>query len=103
MREVHVALRPHWLNGWFLVLFTSPRIVVGSTEHRARWGRAVTIPVAAGQRVGAGIRYFGRGRLLGVEDVELDDTVPAGSTLLFRNGPWNHDPFRLVRVGRSGA
>lgn len=102
MRQVDVALWPHWLNGWFLALFTSPCVVVGSTEHPARWGRAVRVPVAAGQRVGVGVRYFGRGRLLGVEDTALDD-VPAGSTLLFRNGPWNHDPFRLVRVQPAAA
>lgn len=49
--------------------------------------------------VEVGIRYFGKSQLMGVRKSELPTGGATESGLIlrtFRNGPWNHNPFRLV-------
>ena len=99
--EEHGALRArvttHWFNGWFLRLFARPYLVVDGVEHAVRWGRATDVPVSAGSvRIGAGVRYAGRGALLGAESTPVDARAREGDVLVLRNGFWNHTPFRII-------
>lgn len=92
----------HWFNYGFLRIFGRPYLVVDGREHAVEWGRPVEVqlpdrPVP----VGAGVRYREGGALLGHEPQTYDrhvrtqaDGVPQ---MTFRNGFWNHTPFRLVR------
>ena len=100
MDQVTVIARTHWFNGWFLRLLSTPYAVTDSAEHRIRWGAASTVPVAAEDdaSIGVAVRYFDRGSLMGLEKVQLDAGLDHGTKLGFRNGFWNHDPFRLVRA-----
>lgn len=96
-----VKIETHWINGWFLRLFSKPVVVIGCAEYPMRWSRATEIEVYCDRfiQVGAGVRYFGKSQLLGVCKSELPIGRVAESGLIsltFRNGPWNHDPFRLV-------
>jgi len=104
MNQMKVVIETHWLNGWFLRLFATPYVVTGSAEQEARWGATATVP-AGGDRegVGVGVRYFNRGSLLGLEKVMVALPQSGATTLVFRNGFWNHDPFRLVRTVPASA
>lgn len=96
--HVHVFATTHWLNGWFLRVASRPYVVVDGREQEARWGSASTVAVEGGRsRVGVGVRYLGRGALLGLEATPVEGLAD-GTALVFRNGPWNHDPFRLART-----
>lgn len=96
MDYVDVAIKTHWLNGWFLRLFSTPYAVAGSSEQRLTWGRTEAVPLGENGCVGVGVRYFDKGSLLGVEEAQVKHRRENASTLVFRNGFWNHDPFRLV-------
>ncbi|WP_193071944.1 hypothetical protein [Brevibacterium sp. FME37] len=96
-----IAIKAHWVNSWFLKLLSKPVAVVGHAEHPLTWSKPTEIEIEqdAPVRIGVGVRYFGRGKLLGVSVTEL----PAHSTpelssgvIAFRNGFWNHEPFKLV-------
>ena len=96
-----IKLKPHWINGWFLRLFSSPVLVVGSTEHPLSWSAPTEVEIddSSCAMIGVGIRYSRRGPLLGAHMAEL----PVGSgyscnpkSLTFRNGLWNHAPFVLA-------
>ena len=104
---VTVRIVPHWFTGWFLRLFSRPYLVVDGHERRVGWGRAVAvISDGASLQLGAGIRYFGRGALLGCEPETVDvpapppgaeSTLGKPSALVLHNGFWNHEPFRISR------
>lgn len=101
MRTFHIKVTTHWLNGWFLRAFTRPYIVVNSTEYSARFSRPIAIESDENTLViGAGIRYFNRGALLGFkpEVFECDTPLPADAAveITLQNGPWNHSPFRCL-------
>lgn len=104
-----VLITTHWVNGWFLRLFSRPYFVMNEQEFSARWGKAMDVSLPDGPvRLCAGVRYFNRGPLLGCEpetvDFEKDhrDDTEHGSEslrhpkIVFRNGFWNHSPFRVV-------
>lgn len=96
-----IRIKAHLVNSWFLKLLSKPVAVVGRAEHPLVWSKPTEIEIEQDipVRAGVGVRYFGRGKLLGVSMTEL----PAYSTLdlrsdviTFRNGFWNHEPFKLV-------
>lgn len=96
-----IRIKARLVNSWFLKLLSKPVAVVGRAEHPLVWSKPTEIEIEQDipVRVGVGVRYFGRGKLLGVSMTEL----PAYSTLdlrsdviTFRNGFWNHEPFKLV-------
>lgn len=104
-----IRIKAHLVNSWFLKLLSKPVAVVGRAEHPLVWSKPTEIEIEQDipVRVGVGVRYFGRGKLLGVSMTELPGVsmteLPAYSTLdlrsdviTFRNGFWNHEPFKLV-------
>lgn len=98
---LRVEVKPHWINGWFLKVFSTPFLVVGSTEYRLTWSAPTEVEVDEGQdlKIGVGVRYLRRGTLLGVSMTELPrDSAPRNGpiALTFRNGMWNHEPFVLA-------
>ena len=98
---VTVVVTGHWLSAWFLRLLARPWVVVDGEERRVRWGEPT--PVSLPEQpvlVGAGVRYLGRGPLLGCEQEPYGGHLGArggAPRLTLRNGFWNHTPFRLVR------
>lgn len=107
MSGVSVRVTTHWVNGWFLKPLAKPYVVVNGRERRVRWGREVAIElVSVNAKIGVGVRYFGRGALLGCEpqDIDLRSTssndVQSNMVLEFRNGPLNHMPFRIANRSR---
>lgn len=99
--RIRIRIKAHWVNSWFLKLVSKPVAVVGRAEHPLVWSKPTGIEIeqVTSARIGVGVRYFGRGKLLGLSMTEL----PAHSTLelrsgviTFRNGFWNHEPFKLV-------
>lgn len=105
-----VRVRPHWINGWFLRLFGRAYLVVNDAELLVRWGHRTTVDLPDGPvEIGAGVRYLGRGPLLGYEPETLfteatGPTTDAGDggpprEIELRNGFFNHEPFRVVRLG----
>ena len=98
--SVAVTVRGHWLNGWLLRLTSRPYVYIDGTEHAAAWGVPVREAVPGGTHlVGAGVRYRGSRDVLGREDsyVTVDDGEQ--TELVATNGVFNHQPFRLRRVG----
>lgn len=100
MNHVRVNVKTHWMNGWFIRMFASPVLCVNGKQIPASF-RAPTVvsveqPVV---RIGAGIRYFSRGPVLGCEPelCRVDDSS-GGVNLVFKNGVWNHSPFTIVSV-----
>jgi hypothetical protein len=97
-----ISVRPHWINGWFLRLFSTPVLLAGSTEYLLSWSSPTDIEIDEGRnaRIGVGVRYFGREKILGVSMTELPRTSAAQNggpmELTFRNGLWNHEPFVLM-------
>ena len=96
-----VEAKPHWINGWFLRLFSKPTLVVDSKEFPLSWSGPTEVEIDESRdvAVGVGVRYFGKGKPLGLHMTELDADVAAHESpavLTFRNGFWNHDPFVLV-------
>ena len=97
MNEFTVQISPHWLNGWFLRLFCRPYLFVDGNLHSTAWGETVALGAEPPRVVGAGVRYFGRGPLLGLEPEEVELGSSASETdLVLRNGLMNHTPFRIV-------
>ncbi|UNX53167.1 hypothetical protein MF406_08960 [Georgenia sp. TF02-10] len=102
-------MKTHWFNGWFLRLFSRPYLVIDGEELATRWGKTLDVPLSDGPvRICAGVRYFRRDPLLGCrpETLNVDELSSAadhdsGSShrpqIVFRNGFWNHSPFRVVR------
>ncbi len=99
MITIRVAVAGHWINAWFMRLFARPYVVVDGRRRRARWGKPVTFDVPETDvELGAGIRYFDRGPLLGYEPraVRVGElSADSSGVLVFRNGLLNHQPFRL--------
>ena len=101
--RIRIRIKAHWVNSWFLKLVSKPVAVVGRAEHPLDWSKPTEIEIEQNTsvRIGVGVRYFGRGKLLGVSMTE----VPAYSTLelrpdviTYRNGFWNHEPFKLFEL-----
>lgn len=99
--KYRIRIKGHWANSWILKLLTKPAAVVGRAEYPLVWSKPTEIEIEqdTSVRIGVGVRYFGRGHLLGVSMTEL----PAHSTpdlglgaITFCNGFWNHEPFNLV-------
>ena len=96
-----VVVVGHWVKGWVLRLFGRAYVVVEDDELPVAWDRptAVQLPDAP-VRIGGGVRYLGRGPLLGCEAQTYEGHLRAGSTgvarITLRNGFWNHSPFRIV-------
>lgn len=101
---ITVTVRGHPVNGWFLRAFARPVIMIDGAEHDAHWSRPRTIPVSAGEHtVAVGVRYRGTPWLLGAESSALQVGIAAEETRGFvaRNGPLNHQPFRLKEFSRT--
>ncbi|MDN5806431.1 MAG: hypothetical protein L0I80_06245 [Brevibacterium sp.] len=99
--KYRITIKAHWVNSWFLKLLSKPVALVGHEEYPLVWSHPTVIEMEqdASAWIGVGVRYFRRGKLLGVSMTEL----PAHSTpelssgvITFRNGFWNHEPFKLV-------
>ncbi|AOP54212.1 hypothetical protein [Brevibacterium aurantiacum] len=99
--KCRITIKARWVDSWFLKLLSKLAAVVGHTEQPLNWSKPTDIEIEqdAPVRIGVGVRYIGRGKLLGVPVTEL----PAHSTselnsgvITFRNGIWNHEPFKLV-------
>jgi len=117
MTTIRIRVVAHWFNSWFLTTFSHPYVVVDGERRRVAWGEPTPIVTkGTSLSLGAGVRYFGRGPLLGCEPevVDLfragDAGTPVGAgdaTVVLRNGFLNHTPFRIVRTspaspGRRG-
>lgn len=99
--KYRIRIRAHWVNSWFLKLLSKPVAMVGGAEYPLVWSKPTEIEIEQGAsvRIGVGVRYFGRGKLLGVSTTDLPaHSTPElrSDTITFRNGFWNHEPFKLV-------
>lgn len=99
--KYRIRIKAHWVNGWFLKLLSKPVAVVGREEWPLVWSQPTEIDIEqdVSVRIGVGVRYFGRGKLLGVCMTELPahrTLEPRSDAITFRNGFLNHDPFKLV-------
>lgn len=99
---LRVRIKTNWVNGWFLRLFTKPVVLVDRVEHPGQWLQVSEIEIddEDSTRVAVGFRYFGRGSVLGTSESVLTRDAEAGSDqvdVVFKNGPLNHQPFRLVK------
>lgn len=99
--KAKIELRTRWVNGWFLRLFSTPTLIAGSVEYPLSWSAPTEVEIDENRdaRIGVGVRYIGRRRLLGVHMTELPrESAPQNGpvVLTFRNGVWNHDPFVLA-------
>jgi len=104
MSTISVRVSAHWSNGWFLRLFSRPYVVVEGKPRRVVWGELTRVAVGSSSpALGAGVRYFGRGPLLGCEPDPVDLVTVGEKTLEFRNGLLNHTPFRIVRLASGSA
>lgn len=92
--------RTHWVNGWFLRLFSVPVLRIDDVDHAARWGEAVEIAVEPGRhRVGVGARYRGTSSVLGLQEARIEVAEGRRIRAEARNGPMNHQPFEVVERG----
>ncbi|SDS96593.1 hypothetical protein SAMN04489751_3369 [Brevibacterium sandarakinum] len=96
-----IRIKAHLVNSWFLKLLSKPVAIVGRAEYPLVWSQPTEIEIDQDStvRIGVGVRYLGRGKLLGVSMTDF----PARNTPEFRsgaitfcNGFWNHDPFTPV-------
>lgn len=97
---VSARVTTHWMNGWFLRLFSRAYLVIGTEEIQVEWGKWVTAELPNGPvQVGAGVRYTSRSELGGFEPrtIQQQDGTSCGSIreLTLRNGFWNHSPFEV--------
>ena len=99
---LRVRIKTNWVNGWFLRLFTKPVVLVDRVEYPGQWSKVTEIETIdeSSTRVAVGFRYFGRGSVLGPSESVLTHNTDAGTDsvdMVFKNGPLNHQPFRLVK------
>ena len=90
---LRVRVLTHWFNGWFLRAMSRPYLSINGEHHAVRWNEHYECSVSeAIFTIGAGVRYFGRGALLGCEPEHLNVTdafeAPSATTthVSFRNG-----------------
>lgn len=99
MQHLRISVKTNWLNGWFIRVFSRPYIVIDGVEHLVKFSTPKCFSSNANSiTIGAGIRYFGRGQLLGYEaETFILDPQPNGTIeIILRNGFWNHSPFRII-------
>lgn len=99
--KCRIRIKAHWVNSWILKLLSKPVVVVGQEEYALVWSKPTEIEVEqdTSARIGVGVRYFGRGKLLGVSMTELPVhgmLELRSDVITFRNGFWNHEPFKWV-------
>lgn len=99
--KYRIRIKAHWVNSWFLKLLSRPVAVVDHAVYPLVWSQPTEIEIGqdTSVRIGAGVRYFGRGKLLGVSMIELpahSSRELSSGVITFRNGFWNHEPFKLV-------
>lgn len=99
--KYRIRIKAHWVNGWFLRLLSKPVALVGHEEYALVWSQPTEIEIEqdASVQIGVGVRYFGRGKLLGVSMTDLTaHSTPEfrPDVITFRNGFWNHEPFMPV-------
>lgn len=100
MPEVRVTVKTHWFNGWFLRMFSRPFVWVEGKETPVEFSCPVSVKVENHEfKIGAGIRYFSQGKLLGCEpETVCLDTASEVSSIVLKNGLWNHSPFSVSKV-----
>lgn len=101
MNRILVYVKTHWVNGWFIRMFASPVVCVNDRQLPASFSEPTVVSVEDhALRIGAGIRYFSRGPVLGCEPelFRVDESLNEVSVVL-KNGFWNHSPFRIVSAG----
>jgi hypothetical protein len=105
MTSVDISVTGHWLNAWFMRLFARPYMVIDGKRHRVRWSEPNRINVDADEvELGAGIRYFDRGGLLGFEPERVEIQARAAQdpdatvSIILRNGFLNHTPFHVQSI-----
>lgn len=93
---LEVTVTANFVNAWFLLVATTPAVVVDEAVHRHAWSQPTRVAVEPGsQEVAVGIRYRGFSAILGKAPETV--TVQPGETLRLsaRNGPLNRDPFLI--------
>nr|BFF07223.1 hypothetical protein GCM10023233_21920 [Brevibacterium otitidis] len=101
MNRIRVYVKTHWMNGWFIRMFASPVVCVNDRQFPASFTEPTVVSVDVhALRIGAGIRYFSRGPVLGCEPelFRVDESFNEVNVVL-KNGFWNHSPFRIVSAG----
>lgn len=95
MAQLHIEVRPHWLNGWFLRAFAHPVVDIDDHESVPAWGRAQTFAVESGHHhVQTSVRYKGmRTARCGQGGVDVDAAAGAHVHIAARNGWSNQSPF----------
>lgn len=89
------------MNGWFIRMFASPVVCVNDKQLQASFSEPTVVSVEDhAARIGAGIRYFSRGPVLGCEPelCSVDESSDVVNVVL-KNGFWNHSPFTIVTAG----
>ena len=104
MAIVNARVTTHWMNGWFLRLFSRAYLVVGEEEIAVDWGKWIAVEVPDGPvQIGAGVRYTSKADLGGFEPQTIQQPSEGSSestrSLVLRNGFWNHTPFKVESYG----
>jgi hypothetical protein len=102
--SVNTRITTHWVNGWFLRLFSRPYLVIDDEEVAVEWGKWIAVEMPEGPvQVGAGVRYTRTSELGGFKPHMLqpqsDETSGSTRRLVLRNGFWNHTPFKIESYG----
>lgn len=96
MATLTILPSTHWLNGWFLKLFSLPVVHVNDVEMVSRWGEPVEVKVDAGvASVSVGARYHRSSSVLGSVESNVEVKTGDSLSLVARNGFFNHSPFML--------
>ncbi|GAA1407965.1 hypothetical protein AUR04nite_13350 [Glutamicibacter uratoxydans] len=92
----------HWINGWFLRLFSVPVISIDAVEHTGVWGKSSSFEIAdPSSRISVGARYRGSSQVLGRLELQLQLEQVESMTLRARNGLLNHEPFKLSVISQE--
>jgi len=92
----------HWINGWFLRLFSVPVISIDAVDHVGVWGKSSSFEIADPfPRISVGARYRGSSLVLGRQELQLHLEQVESMTLRARNSVLNHEPFKLSVISQN--
>ncbi|MDO4252908.1 MULTISPECIES: hypothetical protein [Bacillati] len=103
MPDVQVTVKTNWLNGWFIKIFSKPFLWVDGNEIPVEFSSPALIKIDNYEfKIGAGIRYFSKGRLLGCDPETIYLDISRGDfSVVLKNGFWNHSPFSVLNAKGS--
>lgn len=102
MATLTILPTTHWLNGWFLKLFSVPVLRVGGVDVVGSWGEPTVVEVDAGLvHVSVGARYRLSGSVLGAVESTFQVGEGESISLRARNGFFNHTPFQVSEIPQS--